>query len=182
MNLLHRHEEQVVEKVKYLEPELSSRVSQITPMRIEFVDRVLKHGYLEKDLPELIAAAMTDGIFPTIANHKTSTSEGYLSLLFITILPGGKIPPEAIDVSLSQAENKTLYGVRITLNGPERHPGAVPGVLPGYEDQYRVTGHDLPYRTNKIMDEKCYEFIAMMDTHIPDPTALYTAPNLEIIA
>lgn len=172
MSLLHSRGEQVLEVVKYLEPELSSRLTKITTMRLDFVDRVLKHGYLEKDLPELITAAMTDGMFPAVANHKTGTSEGYLPLIFITVLPGGKIPPEAIDVTLSLTENKVLYGARITLNGPELYPGAVPGILPGYEDQYRVTGHDLPYRTNKIMDEKCYEFIAMMDTHIPDTSTL----------
>ena len=87
MSLLHNRGEQVLEVVNYLEPELSSRLTKITTMRLEFVDRVLKHGYSEKDLPELIAAAMTDRMFPAVANHKTSTSEGYLPLIFITVLP-----------------------------------------------------------------------------------------------
>ncbi|MBA2279413.1 hypothetical protein H0V99_03185 [Candidatus Saccharibacteria bacterium] len=167
---MNRRGEQVLEEVKYLETELNNRLARIAAMRIEFISSALAHGFMPEDLPGLIADAMTERVFPTVANHDGITPEGYLHLLFVTILPGGRIPSEAINVSLSQAENKDLYGAIIRLNGPIH--GEVPGVLPGYESQYRINGHEVPIKTTKIMDQKNYEFISMMDTHIPDSYAL----------
>ncbi|CAN5453574.1 hypothetical protein BH10PAT3_BH10PAT3_4950 [soil metagenome] len=167
MSLLHRREEQVLDEVKYLEAELNNRLSRMMVMRLDFIKRALEHGFLKEDLPGLIADAMTEGIFPTVANHKTMNTEGYLPLLFVTVLPGGRIPSEAIDVSLTHADNNVIYGATITLNGPVRYHGGIPGTIPGYEGQYQIAGHELPYNTTKIMDDKNYEFTSMMDTHIP---------------
>ncbi len=167
MSFFHRHGETVTEQVMYFEREVNNRRDVATRLFQEFIFNELAAGVRPEDLTAMIAENMTKGLLPTVLEHKGLSREGYRTYIFLTTLPGGIVPPEAVKLSQGDANATVL------LDGPVYNNTDIPSIVPGFENQYHIDCTDVLISTPSLVDDNNVRFLKKMDAHIPAVYPLY---------
>lgn len=159
MGLWHKHEGLHSSVERSLETELADRHAKIARMQQDYIFMLHAAGVDRDEFNVHIAESMTKGLLPTVLEHDGTTSAGYRTLLFVSVLPGGEIPAQAI-----RLKNYSI----ILLDGPILNTLGLPNVILGYEDKYSIEYGEAPITTTRMVDQFNISFINKMDAHIPD--------------